>query len=347
MLSKRTKLTKFVAIFTATIFLISCANMDKEQIGTLAGAVVGGIVGKKLGGKQGAALGIGIGGLIGNRIGAHLDEQDRKKLAELEQKALQTGESGSFVTNKTKAKVTVTAAQPTFENKKPFVLSQELSVYPIVMVDPLETAAYVDTPLFSSLDENLRPRMVVGKNFIFTVAANVVNESWAVVGDSNVGIGYVPMRYLKESIVTDSTRYGVPAQVAKQVATPASKAAPGKTNVAKATIAKKETVPPTPKAQSLTSKEEYDRELSRLKAAYPDTSTQQPQPQTQIAQAPSVIKPLAVAATPVMAPRIVQASAECKVLVRKVEPEASQGGPLTESIKYCKEPPKGWQTQTA
>jgi hypothetical protein len=41
----------------------------------------------------------------------------------------------------------------------------------------------------------------------------------------------------------------------------------------------------------------------------------------------------------------VQASLECKTIKRRYTPPNSQEV-MTEDVKYCNEPPKGWQTVT-
>lgn len=113
------RIVRLSVLVAATVFLLtSCANFNKQGYGTLFGSVAGGLIGHQLGGDKGMIAGALVGGLVGNRIGAHLDEQDRAKLAALEKKALDTGKGGSFVTNKTKAKVTVTASKTVHESKE-------------------------------------------------------------------------------------------------------------------------------------------------------------------------------------------------------------------------------------
>lgn len=331
-----------IALSVSAALAAGCASMDKEQIGTVVGAVAGGIIGHKLGGRSGAAIGALIGGAFGNRLGAHLDEEDRKKLAELERRALETGEGGSFVTNKTKATVSVSVAPATIEAKKPFVLSDSVTPHPVVLIDPLETTAYVETPVYSTLDEKLPPRVVIKKGVGFSVAASVQDKPWGVVGDSNVGIGYVPLRYLTPSIVSDPSRYKVPISVAKTSAkTPKQPSKPTTAQGGRPSASGQANPPPAP-TTTLTSKEEYDRELSRLQAAYPAPGSTAPAPTS----TPATGGQTAIASASAAAPHVVQANAECKVVVRKVE-AGNAGDSMSESIKYCKEPPKGWQTVVA
>lgn len=333
---------KPVSAAIALSLVVGCAGMPKEQIGTMAGAVAGGVIGKKLGGNTGAAVGAALGGLLGNRLGALLDEQDKKKLEELEQRALTTGRGGSFVADKSKATVSVEASAPTLETKKSFLLSNELTAYPIVLVDSQDFLAYVDTPLFATLDQSSTPRMLVPKGTKLRVSANVVNQAWAVVGDSNVGIGYVPLRYLKPDIAMDATRYGAPPAVVKQeppqkIARADAGTATGKTtsppraDASKANEKIAQPKPPVPVAKA----DQFEREVVRLKSAAPTE-----------ASAPRAAGG-ANSTTPSSPGRLVQASIECKVISRKVDADTNQGGGFTETIKYCKEPPKGWQTQAA
>lgn len=307
---------KALTIVAAVTVLGGCANVSKEQMGTAIGSIAGAVVGKQLGGKNGMIVGALAGGLLGNRIGANMDEQDRKTLAALELKALETGTGGSFVTNKTKARVTVEAAPATLDRRQEFVLSSTLTPYPLVAIDPVTVAAYVDTPIYNTLNEKDRPKMVIQKGVPISVTANVINEQWAVVGDGNLGLGYIPRRYLDARIV---------AQV---------KTAPVKTAAKKpAPVTQVATAKAAPNAPRMVSKDQYEQEMGLLHAAYKPS-----------ASGSTVPTPGAAAPAAQPAIQMVQASTECKVVSRKVE--AGGQGAFTEQVKYCKEPPKGWQTQT-
>ena len=79
---------------TLSLFtLAGCANGagTKETVGTLGGAVVGGLLGAQFGGGTGrlvaTAAGAGIGMLVGNQIGASLDDNDRRKAKDAQQRA--------------------------------------------------------------------------------------------------------------------------------------------------------------------------------------------------------------------------------------------------------------------
>lgn len=316
---KKSMKYKTFAIIAMAAVLAGCTNVSKEQGGTAIGAIAGAVLGKQMGGDKGMVLGALAGGVLGNRIGAHMDEQDRRTLAVLEQRALDTGDVGSFVTQKSKAKVTVVASPANLGKRQDFVLSTSLTPYPLVAVDPITIAAFVDTPLYNRIDEKDRPKMMIQKGVPMRITASVLNENWAVVGDGNVGLGYVPRRYLDPSIV------------ARVRATPhkiAAKQKPMPSTVATTSKAASDTTLPT------VGKEQYEQEMSALSAASKSRNGGQ-------GMAPAN----AVRASPALV-QVVQASTECKVVTRKVE-AGGQNAPITETVKYCKEPPKGWQTQAA
>ncbi len=316
---------RLLLILISATLLFGCANLNKEQVGTVGGAVAGGVIGSKVGGTKGALIGAVLGGFIGNRLGAHLDEQDKQKLAELELKSLETGNSESFVTNKTKATITVTPQPAQLEQKQNFALSSSLKTHPLLMVDPVDIAAYVDTPVYSDIDESSSPRMVIQKGVSLHIPANVVAQEWAVVGDSNVGIGYVPLRYLKPDIQKTLAKTSAPTE-AKTAKTAGKKSSQKTTSkAAEKTVA----ASPAKTNVSVTDKAQYAKELSKLNTAYKSV----PAKSGDVANQPT---------SPV---KVVQMATECKVVTRKVD-TGEESGSFTESVKYCKEPPKGWKTQT-
>jgi outer membrane lipoprotein SlyB len=312
---KMQKLKIYVAMSIVVLTAIGCANMKKEDVGTLAGVVLGGVIGKQVGGDTGMAAGLLIGGLLGNRIGAYMDEQDMARLEALEQNALVTGRPGKFIAKKSKARVSVNASKPTIERSgRSIRLARDISPQSVVLVEQRRFFAHVDTPAYASLNEKSRPYMVVRRGAPFVVIANVVNEGWALIGDDDVGLGYVPMRYLKKSIVTDSTRYGAikPGTAIKTAQSGVNKP------VSKQSISTKA----DPAITTANNKVDYDRQVAQAKAGKSEESSQSGKGQ------------------------FVRVSLECKTIVRKVEPENDPSGSLSETSKYCKEPPKGWQKRT-
>lgn len=82
----------------ASLSLTGC-EMDKGQIGTLAGAAVGAGAGKLIGGKGtsgtiGLIVGALAGGYLGNQVGKWLTDKDRDKIDETTSKAAESGKSG-------------------------------------------------------------------------------------------------------------------------------------------------------------------------------------------------------------------------------------------------------------
>ena len=352
------RLRKVIATLVAAGLLFGCADMNKEQVGTALGALAGAFVGNKMGGDRGMAIGMALGGMIGNRIGAQMDEQDRQKLAVLERHALDTGNSGSFVTNKTKANITVDVSPARLDRQQRFVLSSSIKPQALVAIDPYTVQAYVDTPVYTVTDESSPPKMVVQHDVPVQVSANVVGGNWVVIGESNVGIGYVPLRYLRPEIVAElrvkersQTAAAAPAKAASKT---------GSTKVA----AKTSKIPATPVASAKTSagvtpsstsgsspsplltstlvrtgniigKDQYLTEVASISVAA-KVSASAPTGNAAGSTTVSTLQPTI---------QVVQASTECKVVSRKVD--AGPSNQFVEQVKYCKEPPKGWQTQTA
>lgn len=330
--------------------LTGCAQGNNQTGATIGGAVAGAVIGKALGGDKGAVIGAVLGGVIGKQIGAQLDEQDRQRMAALEATALRTNQNGTF-TSKQGGKVSVEAGAQTFEDRKPFTFAAGVTPRRVVLSDPQSTNAYVDTPLFSAPTEAQPARMVVRRGVPITVVASVLNlPGWVVVGDSNIGIGYLPSRYLQADIVrtqpppertpaTPSRPVEPPVVVASQTTAPpgaqrdtqagtpgdpkASKPDPKKPPVQ---VTKAPTKPPASPVKPVVtaSKEDYQSEVEKTKAA-------------------AATKPAAGGTGTGVG--VVQASLECKTIKRSYTPPNSKEV-MTEDVKYCNEPPKGWQTVT-
>lgn len=107
------QISKFVAVVTSVTMLTACSQpmgragqgvtqgggtINKQDIGTLAGAIGGGIIGSNVGGGKGAIAGTIAGTLlgaaIGSSIGASLDKADVAMYNETSQRALETGQPG-------------------------------------------------------------------------------------------------------------------------------------------------------------------------------------------------------------------------------------------------------------
>lgn len=104
------KFKNAIALLAATSLLYGCAQpggpgvtqggqgFNKQEAGTVLGAVGGGIVGSNIGkGKGAIAATIGgalLGGLLGNQVGASLDNADRVAYSQAAQTAFNDGGNG-------------------------------------------------------------------------------------------------------------------------------------------------------------------------------------------------------------------------------------------------------------
>ncbi len=100
------RINKFIAITLATTMLAACqqggqgvmsgGGLNKQDVGTLGGAIGGGVLGSTIGsGKGRTAATIGgalLGGIIGGQIGKDLDNADRAAMGQATQRALETGQ---------------------------------------------------------------------------------------------------------------------------------------------------------------------------------------------------------------------------------------------------------------
>jgi len=110
----------FVKFTLICAFIFSLTSCTKEESGTLLGAVGGALVGSAVsnGSGNGVVIGALAGGIIGNRIGNQLDEDDRKKMYETTQSALETGVSGTTSQwhNPDNGHAGTVTPQPSYEN---------------------------------------------------------------------------------------------------------------------------------------------------------------------------------------------------------------------------------------
>lgn len=83
-----------IAAFASVLLLAACEPENwggGETVGTLGGAAAGGLIGSQIGHGSGNAAatltGVLLGGFIGNQLGGMVDDADRKRAAQAEQKA--------------------------------------------------------------------------------------------------------------------------------------------------------------------------------------------------------------------------------------------------------------------
>ncbi|MBP9792235.1 MAG: glycine zipper 2TM domain-containing protein, partial [Rickettsiales bacterium] len=96
MISKNIK--KYIAISLILSFSCLVACETKQQTGTLIGGTAGALLGSRFGKGSGriAATGLGAvaGAFIGNSIGENMDEQDKLKMQQTSNRALELSKSG-------------------------------------------------------------------------------------------------------------------------------------------------------------------------------------------------------------------------------------------------------------
>ncbi len=107
------KCTQLIAIITASSMLVACSqpmgragggitqggsSINKQDVGTLAGAIGGGIIGSNIGkgdGKiAGTIAGTLLGAALGSSLGASLDKADMQVYNQTSQRALETAQPG-------------------------------------------------------------------------------------------------------------------------------------------------------------------------------------------------------------------------------------------------------------
>lgn len=78
--------------------VMSGGSVNKQDIGTIAGAVAGGVVGHNIGGGRGQTIatiaGTLLGAGLGSSIGASLDKADMSYYSQTSQRALETAQPG-------------------------------------------------------------------------------------------------------------------------------------------------------------------------------------------------------------------------------------------------------------
>lgn len=195
---------RYLFVIPAIAFSTGCANtnISKEVQATAGGVAIGAIAGAQVGGVRGAIIGGIIGGVIGNRIGAYMDEEDKKKLVMLESQSLLSGKETSFVTSKSKSKVTITPQETKVEvnPERAFNMPYDVVTQSLEVAAHDDVKAFVDTPVYRDVNEKAQPKQIIKAGENVHVAANVVNKDWGAVTNGNDVLGYVPLRYLNKDI---------------------------------------------------------------------------------------------------------------------------------------------------
>lgn len=78
------KIVATLMVLITSLSLVGCADMTKQDVGTLTGGVAGGLLGSQFGGGSGKLLAVGAGALagafIGGAIGKNMDDVDKMKM---------------------------------------------------------------------------------------------------------------------------------------------------------------------------------------------------------------------------------------------------------------------------
>jgi len=88
------KVLNTCAAIAAAISIAGCANMTKQDVGTVSGGVLGGLLGSQFGKGGGQLLAVGAGALagayLGGAIGKNMDDTDRARMSQ----ALESNQAG-------------------------------------------------------------------------------------------------------------------------------------------------------------------------------------------------------------------------------------------------------------
>ncbi len=215
-----------MAVALASLLLLSCESMTKQDMGTVIGGALGATVGALLIDDDlwflGAAAGGALGGLIGNQIGKYLDERDKELLAQSTQEALHTGKRQTF-----KNPESGVTGEVIIEEEEQISGNAELPVLKdsVDEVPPLE---FVGEPFRARKTANVRggpgtDYRVVGRvegDRPVRVVGKVQDQNWFMISKGGVGSGYVYSPLLKRLHSSQPAQFQAePAPPAEEVET--------------------------------------------------------------------------------------------------------------------------------
>jgi len=188
------------AITLTTVGLTGCAMngegwANKQQIGSVLGAVAGGLLGSTIGGGSGRTIaiiaGALAGGLLGNTIGASLDERDRQALAASTQEALVSGKAVDWQSAHSGATARITPVSSK-------TVDQQADVKRSPKIAAASNLTLLNQPYQARRSVNLRAApendaarvggFAAGQTF---TALGRTNNNWIAVGRKGVTVGYV------------------------------------------------------------------------------------------------------------------------------------------------------------
>ena len=200
-----------------------CANMNKQNMGTMlgagAGAAVGSLFGKGSGKIAAVLVGSVLGGVAGNMIGKSLDESDQAELEAATRHALDNGKAGSTTTWRSShsgatANITVGKAYSKTEN---------VTVKRLASIEPVSNMSMINQPYVTLKSANVRaaPRLNGEKvtGLQPGVQFNAIGQAgdWVLVGRKGVQIGYIH----KQLVMPVAEYAALPSTPKKQVSAPA------------------------------------------------------------------------------------------------------------------------------
>ncbi|SFP91722.1 glycine zipper 2TM domain-containing protein [Pseudomonas borbori] len=174
-----------------------CANMsqnewmNKENIGTLAGAAAGVLIGSQVSSGSGrtAAMMVGAlaGGMLGKSIGAKLDERDRQALALQTQQVLNNsldGQASTWTFGHSGASAQITPVSTE-------IRSRTVAVKRTAQVQPVPNMQLLNKPYRALKSANVRSAPSTSAEKVGGLASGSTDNNWIMVGRQGVSIGYV------------------------------------------------------------------------------------------------------------------------------------------------------------
>lgn len=236
-------------VFAASLLAISialsggCANMNKQQMGTMIGGGAGALAGSLFGSGTGKIVAVLAGGLIGsavgNAIGKNLDEQDRVAMEATTQRALSTAKPNSVTQWRSPTSGAVAAIHVGPVYKK----TEVVEVKRLATVQPAKDLQMIRAPYVTLKSSNVRNAPSTSAEKVASLQPGIEFQAigatgdWILVGRKGVNVGYVHKTLVAPAAaVAEAKPAPTPAEqvVAKApVVTPMKPAEPAPVLVAK------------------------------------------------------------------------------------------------------------------
>ncbi|MEP4071559.1 MAG: glycine zipper domain-containing protein [Parasphingorhabdus sp.] len=200
--------------------LTACETTGSNQsLGTALGGLAGGVLGNIASDDNKAlwtVVGAAAGAFVGNQIGRYLDDQDREKMAQSTQHALNNGKSQSWSSpdNGTAGRATVVSSQTRTEQVAVPVLKEKVKNVP-----PL---SFEEGGVFRA-KKSANVRGGPGTDYVLvgsveagesvSVIGKVKHEPWFMIGKSGVGSGFIYAPLVTKD--TEAPSQAAAAQIAK------------------------------------------------------------------------------------------------------------------------------------